>query len=448
VFLFESHNSSLAKGVTMSEESMNEASSAVELSVMESSTNGEDRLAPASPPHLPAPPNAMEPSTNNGGPLPPSPHPPPNLATTTTTTTADTSGDPNGCPRVFLRYLNRFCAIITYPCMVLFTLVSLLMIVTFCIFPTLVCLTFGTCIYYCLMEDPIPLSVLLRYMLSPDADDNNYPASLYPLSQQRPVIQSKLIIRRVLKIDDIIAGNNSDHPNDYPRKHPFPIHLSTESKCLHFSEPLGAEESSSNNNSNSNSNSDEDAVTEENNETTATVEDPPAAGSDEVAQMPPLDEGNEGGIPDATEESVNPLESGGNDEEQDGLVEIAVGREEDSSKEEKDSTLEENDGKSEEAAIVADADEETGGEKEEKPGEEEEGEGGEDYFGIFEARDRGTTCDICLLEYQVGDAVAWSPNLDCTHTYHRDCVLDWLVRKPTCPNCRHDYLRGKNDENV
>ena len=64
------------------------------------------------------------------------------------------------------------------------------------------------------------------------------------------------------------------------------------------------------------------------------------------------------------------------------------------------------------------------------------------YFGIEAQRDRGTACDICLLEYRVGETVAWSPNLQCSHSYHEDCILDWLVRKPTCPNCRNNYLKG------
>jgi hypothetical protein len=51
---------------------------------------------------------------------------------------------------------------------------------------------------------------------------------------------------------------------------------------------------------------------------------------------------------------------------------------------------------------------------------------GGDYFGIdCDVRDRGTMCDICLLHYEAGDEVAWSPNLECSHTYHKDCILDW-----------------------
>ena len=55
-------------------------------------------------------------------------------------------------------------------------------------------------------------------------------------------------------------------------------------------------------------------------------------------------------------------------------------------------------------------------------------------------RDRGAVCDICLLEFETGEAVAWSPNPACNHAYHEDCITDWLLRKPTCPSCRQNYI--------
>jgi hypothetical protein len=36
----------------------------------------------------------------------------------------------------------------------------------------------------------------------------------------------------------------------------------------------------------------------------------------------------------------------------------------------------------------------------------------------------GSTCDICLCSYQPGDNVAWSPNVDCPHYFHADCITD------------------------
>ena len=51
-----------------------------------------------------------------------------------------------------------------------------------------------------------------------------------------------------------------------------------------------------------------------------------------------------------------------------------------------------------------------------------------------------TTCDICLMDYEVGEEVAWSPNDACVHAFHKDCIVDWLLRNENCPLCRNDYL--------
>ena len=80
-----------------------------------------------------------------------------------------------------------------------------------------------------------------------------------------------------------------------------------------------------------------------------------------------------------------------------------------------------------------------------KEDREKEKDVNDDYFGINETHDRGIMCDICLLEYKVGDEVAWSPNIECTHAFHKDCILDWLVRKTSCPSCRRDYLKCKEE---
>ncbi|KAL7542040.1 hypothetical protein ACHAXR_011464 [Thalassiosira sp. AJA248-18] len=52
------------------------------------------------------------------------------------------------------------------------------------------------------------------------------------------------------------------------------------------------------------------------------------------------------------------------------------------------------------------------------------------------------TCAICLVHYEPGCYVSWSPNKECTHAFHRDCILMWLLKKeePLCPCCRREFV--------
>ena len=43
------------------------------------------------------------------------------------------------------------------------------------------------------------------------------------------------------------------------------------------------------------------------------------------------------------------------------------------------------------------------------------------------------TCQICLDPYEEGNSVKTLP---CFHSYHQDCVDDWLRRSGICPICR------------
>lgn len=72
-------------------------------------------------------------------------------------------------------------------------------------------------------------------------------------------------------------------------------------------------------------------------------------------------------------------------------------------------------------------------------------------------------CAVCLAKYELSDRVCWSSNSDCTHVFHEDCMLQWLLalgrkssrgrrfsRNPTemqlmefdktCPCCRQDFI--------
>jgi len=56
-------------------------------------------------------------------------------------------------------------------------------------------------------------------------------------------------------------------------------------------------------------------------------------------------------------------------------------------------------------------------------------------------------CAICLTEYEEGDEICWSHNKECNHAFHRECILEWLIRHDDCPCCRHNYLcLDDNDE--
>ena len=37
-----------------------------------------------------------------------------------------------------------------------------------------------------------------------------------------------------------------------------------------------------------------------------------------------------------------------------------------------------------------------------------------------------------MIEFNVGDSVRYLP---CMHTYHMECIDDWLMRSFTCPSC-------------
>ena len=76
-------------------------------------------------------------------------------------------------------------------------------------------------------------------------------------------------------------------------------------------------------------------------------------------------------------------------------------------------------------------------------------------------------CAICLSEYETCDRVCWSSNTECSHVFHEDCILQWLIssgkkrsmnesftRHPTdekllkhefCPCCRQDFICVRPD---
>jgi hypothetical protein len=54
-------------------------------------------------------------------------------------------------------------------------------------------------------------------------------------------------------------------------------------------------------------------------------------------------------------------------------------------------------------------------------------------------------CAICLESYKPDETVVWSSNNDCSHAFHQDCILDYLVKLEVedtvpCPCCRQDFM--------
>ncbi|XP_046405413.1 RING finger protein 11-like isoform X1 [Ischnura elegans] len=52
--------------------------------------------------------------------------------------------------------------------------------------------------------------------------------------------------------------------------------------------------------------------------------------------------------------------------------------------------------------------------------------------GTYDGCKKNRECVICMIEFMIGDAVRYLP---CMHTYHVDCIDDWLMRSFTCPSC-------------
>jgi len=68
-------------------------------------------------------------------------------------------------------------------------------------------------------------------------------------------------------------------------------------------------------------------------------------------------------------------------------------------------------------------------------------------------------CSICLSEYELSQSICWSNNHQCTHAFHTECMIQWLVtlgRKQSlnkrftrypkdelqCPCCRQEFVRS------
>jgi hypothetical protein len=76
----------------------------------------------------------------------------------------------------------------------------------------------------------------------------------------------------------------------------------------------------------------------------------------------------------------------------------------------------------------------------------------EEDFGILDLprkhspRAVPNVCAICLEIYKPDETVVWSSNIECSHAFHQDCILDYAVKlnkakdNVPCPCCRQDFM--------
>lgn len=60
----------------------------------------------------------------------------------------------------------------------------------------------------------------------------------------------------------------------------------------------------------------------------------------------------------------------------------------------------------------------------------------------IEESDSEAECCICLDGYASGDNIGASKNVECNHVFHKDCIMDWMMKNHNqCPLCRVDLLK-------
>ena len=400
------------------------------------------------------------------------------------------------CTLCFCRIFHQLLIIITYPCMAILTALALVLIIIFCVLPTIFCMVIGICIYYCLHEEPIPLPLLLRYIFSGEHADGhglhgratsnndlNFGGGGGCTSSRsqvdRKVLESNLIIRRLLKVEIIsssfsLTAKNSndndsenriqlstgmelentgdDNDNDvrrssnnntggfidsiYPREHPFPIQIFTENKSLNFSELLVMKVEEKDDDKNAEK---EDRLAKKERQIANDNDDNDDDNDDDsivinVRDIPHYQRSAENQCSNRNlrETTIVPdnhsnLERSQNDTDlQDVVISL-----DDSIESTQDILPEEShvcQGCNKDYKTNSDDDDDDDHNEHRNDTDEIIEEVDYNCSNIEgDMRDRGTTCDICILEFEVGDEVAWSPNLHCSHTFHKDCILDWYV---------------------
>ncbi len=367
---------------------------------------------------------------------------------------------------------RQACLVLTYPGMVVVSIIGLIMVLVFCVLPTLLFMGMVICAYYCLNPDPLPLSALLRNLLAGEAPSRANSAFYQNSSgsgiqdpekakADRALYRTKLIVRRLLKVETVPTrtyGDGSTNVNESNikvidhrskvskpkpgaeldvdfdanctdeawkkfidkvdlRKHNSRIEIWTDHRVLRFSAPL------ENPTEDGDSDDDESACKKT---PTYSKENRSLSGGDADAPEP---------VPQYQRSSEIELSSGHLRESNPTLTDRCVRLDCANGVVQSDSDICSTNDEAENtnATLRENSPADSVDDKQEKDNTSSDNDNSPsacsrntDYFGIEDdERDPGTACDICILEFKVGDEVAWSPNLHCSHAFHKDCILDW-----------------------
>ena len=378
-----------------------------------------------------------------------------------------------------LNSCRQCCLVITYPFTVLVSIIGLFAVLIFCVFPTLLVMGMVIGCYYCMNPDPLPLSVLLRDLLVTEnrnrRDSNPFPNGsgngiIDPekAKADRALYQTKLIVRKLLEVETTTLSSPRTSPsasprngnrkknigsklkvvdlrsnkpktdydsgvrsfdnriNDefYLREHKAPIEVWTDCNILRFSELLTSptehsegdlkgekKEQRLENEARSFSESDTEApVFLSGSQASSEIElsrgqrlEPSPAATTLEHDAAPCQRSTRC---DSCNESSQLLSSAYSSDVKSKDV-IKPSREQNDT-----------------CSSLTDAND-----KKSKCDNQESSTDSNcrtDYFGNEDdARDPRMACNICIVEFEVGDEIAWSPNLKCSHAFHKDCILDW-----------------------
>jgi len=55
--------------------------------------------------------------------------------------------------------------------------------------------------------------------------------------------------------------------------------------------------------------------------------------------------------------------------------------------------------------------------------------------------ENSTSCPICIEKFKTGDDLL---EMECGHSFHRNCLMSWLEYEKNCPNCRSELNESMN----